>query len=292
MSAPHAHFQLPDGTPRSSKTAINIAGFQVYLYGVDELTPEQAKDTTVLFHVHGRTRTYQDVEPIAHQLLAATKQRGKIQKGLVIATFDNRNHGQRAIDDISIQDWKAGNPKHAQDMLSMIDGITLDVRTVIKFLESYVGGTFVPTQFIMTGLSLGGHVAWNVLAEEPLVKTAVPIIGSPDLTHLLLDRLGGYKSAAEVPPGTKEWPESIARLYQARDESVTKISGKRILILNGALDPLVPSRFTRPWVQEHGDQNDVTFVEQADTGHWLSHQMMDRMVDWLFKDLAPSSQNL
>jgi len=81
MSAPHAHFQLPDGTPRSSKTAINIAGFQVYLYGVDELTPEQAKDTTVLFHVHGRTRTYQDVEPIAHQLLAATKTTWQNPKG-------------------------------------------------------------------------------------------------------------------------------------------------------------------------------------------------------------------
>jgi hypothetical protein len=88
---------LPDSTPRSSKKTINIAGFFVYLYGIDELTPEQAKDTTVLFHIHGRTRTYKDAEEIAHQLLYELRERGGTKKGLVVATLDNRNHGMRAV---------------------------------------------------------------------------------------------------------------------------------------------------------------------------------------------------
>jgi hypothetical protein len=97
MTAPNAKFVLEDNTPRSSKTTINIAGFHVHLYGVDDLTPEQAKDTTVVFHVHGRTRTYMDAEDVAHQVLSQLRQRPEMKKGVVFATFDNRNHGVRAV---------------------------------------------------------------------------------------------------------------------------------------------------------------------------------------------------
>lgn len=95
--APHDRFQLLDSVPKASVTVLNIAGVHVYLFGVEELTPAQAKDTTVLFHVHGRTRTYRDAEEIAHQLVHEWRQRGSAEKGLVVATFDNRNHGTRAV---------------------------------------------------------------------------------------------------------------------------------------------------------------------------------------------------
>lgn len=97
MARPTDRFVLQDNIPRSSRTTINIAGFTVYLYGVDELTAEQAKDTMVLFHIHGRTRTYKDAEAVAHQVLHDLRQRGKAKRGLVIASFDNRNHGERAV---------------------------------------------------------------------------------------------------------------------------------------------------------------------------------------------------
>jgi dienelactone hydrolase len=151
----------------------------------------------------------------------------------------------------------------------------------MKFLESYVDRIVVPTQFIATGLSLGGHVTWNILAEDPRITAAIIIVGSPNLTNLLLDRLGGYTSTADVPEGTEEWPQSVEKLYQARDKSLTKISGKRILILNGAIDPLVQSKFTRPWIEKYAANNDVTFIEQEENGHWLSYQMMDKIVEWV-----------
>ena len=62
-------FQLAETTPRASKRAINIAGFFVYLYGINKPTPDQAKNATVLFHIHGRTRTYEDAEEIAYGIL-------------------------------------------------------------------------------------------------------------------------------------------------------------------------------------------------------------------------------
>lgn len=88
---------LPESTIKSSETKINIAGFHVYLYGVDELSPQQAKNTVVLFHVHGRTRTYKNAELFAHQFLFQLRQHGTLEKGFVVATFDNRNHGARAV---------------------------------------------------------------------------------------------------------------------------------------------------------------------------------------------------
>ncbi|CAK7233979.1 hypothetical protein SBRCBS47491_008793 [Sporothrix bragantina] len=289
MALPNGKFVLDDDTPRSSKTTINIAGFNVYLYGVDELTPEQARDTTVVFHIHGRTRTYKDAEDLAHQVLHDLRQRPATRKGLVLATFDNRNHGERAIDAISIADWNGGNQKHGQDMLSTMDGIVADVQTIMTFLESYVDGQFAPTQFIIGGMSLGGHVSWDVLARDPRVDAAIIVVGCPDLTHMLHERLDGYlrtDGASQQSSSPKEWPDSVERLYVARDQKVAEITGKKILILNGEIDTLVPSKFTRTWLDKYGAKNDVIFVEQEVTGHALSVQMVERIVDWLPQFLA------
>lgn len=88
---------LPEDTVKSSKLKINISGFHVYVYGIDELSPQQAENTVVLFHVHGRTRTYKNAELFAHQFLHQLRQHGVSKKGFVVATFDNRNHGERAV---------------------------------------------------------------------------------------------------------------------------------------------------------------------------------------------------
>ncbi|KAH7160468.1 Alpha/Beta hydrolase protein [Dactylonectria estremocensis] len=286
MMSPSDRFELLESTPRSSLTVFNIAGFHVYLYGVDELSAEQAKDTTVLFHIHGRTRTYKDAEEVAHHLISECRARGPTKKGLVVATLDNRNHGSRAIDKIAIQDWEGGNPRHAQDMLSMMDGIVADVQTIITFLESYVEGLFTPTKFIVTGTSLGGHVAWDILARDDRVNNGIIIVGSPNLTDMLVERLDRYTSTTDGVTGSKEWPKSIEKLYLARDKRLEEISGKEFLILNGAIDPLVPAKFTLPWVQKFGANNKVTLVEQEDNGHWVSLQMMEKMVNWVMEALA------
>ncbi len=97
MTALNKPFELADTTPRSSKTTLNIAGCRIYLYGVNDLRPDEARDTIVLFHIHGRTRTYSDAEQLAHELLYRVRTRGEPRRGLVVVTFDNRNHGLRAV---------------------------------------------------------------------------------------------------------------------------------------------------------------------------------------------------
>ncbi|KAK9373833.1 Alpha/Beta hydrolase protein [Lipomyces chichibuensis] len=285
-------YSLPDDTPRSSETTVNIAGILVHLYGVKELTPKQAKNTTVLFHAHGRTRSYKDAEAVAHQLLYSLGKKGHTN-GLVVATFDNRNHGIRKVDDLSMpayalltrrpcsHSWNGGNAKHGQDMLSMVDGIAIDTQTVMTYLESYVGDLFTPTQFIASGVSLGGHVTWNLLASDSRIQVGIPIVGCPDMTSLVIDRLGTYTSVEQIPEGTKEWPKSLEELYASRDKNITAIRGKKILVLNGVLDTLVPDKFTKPWIEKYAANNDVKYIPLEDNGHYLSWRMIDEITEWL-----------
>ncbi|KAB8223731.1 Alpha/Beta hydrolase protein [Aspergillus novoparasiticus] len=277
--------ELPESTTRSSKMTINIAGFHVYLYGVDELSPQQSKDTVVLFHVHGRTRSYADAELFAHQFLFQLKQMGNLKKGFVVATFDSRNHGERAIDSLAVQDWSGGNQKHAHDMLAMIDGNIFDIQTVMKYLSVYTEGLFTPTEFVMSGLSLGGHTAWDILSKVQGIKAAIIIVGSPNLTDLLIERLDNAADSEKGTDSTK-WTESISLMYRGRDRSLGNIHGKRILILNGALDAVVPSKFTLPWIEKNGSRNDVSFNVFENTGHWLSLEMMDTIVEWVLQKNA------
>ena len=148
------------------------------------------------------------------------------------------------------------------------------------FLESYISHVFIPTEFIVTGFSLGGHCAWDALAKIQQIKAGVVLMGSPNLAAMLVERLGAYKSVSKEPLGSKEWPKCLESLYLARDKSLESISGKRILILTGALDELVPGRFTIPWVHKCAANNDVKFVQAEQTGHWVSWRMMEAMIDW------------
>lgn len=165
------------------------------------------------------------------------------------------------------------------------DGTVSDIKAVIKFLKVYVEDTFTPTEFAVSGLSLGGHVAWDILANERTVNAAIAIVGSPNLTDMLVERLSKSNDAIANSVDPTKWPESVARMYQARDQKVAQIEGKKILILNGALDTLVPSKFTLPWVEKYGDRNDVTLCVLEDTGHWLSLEMIGRIVDWVLEKI-------
>lgn len=151
----------------------------------------------------------------------------------------------------------------------------------MRYLKLYVEDRFNPTEFVMSGHSLGGHTAWNILADEKRIKTAIISVGSPNMTDLLLERLGKRDG-----PDPIRWPESIAQMYRDRDQRVSQIEGKQILLLNGALDTLVPSKFSVPWVEKYGPKNDVSLNVFEDTGHWFSLEMMDKVVEWVLQKIA------
>ncbi|KAK9477071.1 Alpha/Beta hydrolase protein [Lipomyces japonicus] len=286
MPSSSEKFVLPESTPQLSETTVNIAGILVYIYGLDELSPEQKKDVVVWFHAHGRTRSHIDGAQIGYQVIHGIRQKyGETKKGLILVTIDSRNHGTRHVDDVSIKAWNSGNKHHAQDMLSMVDGTALDYSTIIKYLHSYTGNLFTAKKFIPSGVSLGGHVAWNLIARHPEIDAGIPIVGTPDLTGLLIDRLGKYKTVEDVPAGTEEWPKSIEKLIAERDALIATIKNKNLLVLNGADDTLVPDDFTKPWIEKYGANNDTEYYEFENVGHYLSWGGINKIEDFLIQYL-------
>jgi len=161
------------------------------------------------------------------------------------------------------------------------DGIAQDIQMVMRYLRLYVEDRFNPTEFVISGHSLGGHTSWNILADEPKIKAAIISVGCPNMHDLMVDRLGGKDVVDPI-----RWPGSISEYYSERDQRVSRIEGKQILILNGALDKLVPSRFSAPWVEKYGWKNDVSFNVFENSGHWFSLEMMDKVIEWVVEKIA------
>jgi dienelactone hydrolase len=105
------------------------------------------------------------------------------KQGLIAVSFDQRNHGSRQVDKLANDDWRHGNPRHAQDMFGTYHGTVLDTSLLMDQLPSYVlhrkGDPKIKRHFVL-GISLGGHSAWQVVFSEPRVEAAVIIIGCPD----------------------------------------------------------------------------------------------------------------
>jgi hypothetical protein len=85
-------------TPYSSKTELQIGGLKTYIYGLDQARQEGQTDLGVLYLAHGRTRSYRDSEPLAHEILHQVRSDATPKKaGLIVVAVDARNHGERKV---------------------------------------------------------------------------------------------------------------------------------------------------------------------------------------------------
>ncbi|KAK9470150.1 Alpha/Beta hydrolase protein [Dipodascopsis tothii] len=272
-------FALPDDAKRVSKTTVCIGGVNVYLYGVDELTPAQAEDTVVLILVHPRTRTYAYTEGMSHELVA---REGGNRRGLVCLTFDARNHGARMVSPLSNQSWSNGNETHGQDLMSLIDFTAADVKMIMDFLPMYA--PFTVSKYLCSGVSLGGHVVWRLLATDDRVQSAAPVVGCPRMTALLMTRLAKFLGAEPVGD-SKEANAELRKYLAAYDAGTAAITGKEIVIMNGSDDETVPDVFTKPWIEAHSAANTVTYLCQDGVGHKLTWRMMGMIAGWIHKSV-------
>ena len=94
-----------------SKTTVPISGLEVHVYGLQELPSTTPVD--IVFLLHGRTGEYLHMEPMAHAILAKADNGPKDRRGLIVVSFDQRNHGHRTVAAKGNQGWKEGNEMHA-----------------------------------------------------------------------------------------------------------------------------------------------------------------------------------
>ena len=128
-------------------------------------------EVCLVIHMHGRTGSARREDDLVRKLYGYTQEARGLQRtrtrDVIYALFDQRNHGQRETNPQGQKTWKEGNSTHAIDMYGMYRGTASDVSFVMDMLPAYLfpQGERMITHVAVTGKSLGGHAAWQVLAR-------------------------------------------------------------------------------------------------------------------------------
>ncbi|KAJ7573852.1 Alpha/Beta hydrolase protein [Mycena floridula] len=257
---------------------------------------ESTKPVLILFLLHGRTGSSKD--PYITQSVEAMLGRhtGSQRRDLYVVTFDHRNHGHRLVASLGNQGWSKeegeNNERHLIDMYAIETGTAKDLSFLIDFLPAYLfpqGGRTIE-EFGVAGISLGGHSTWIALAQEPRITIGIPIIGCPDVLKLMTPRAAQYGISPLV--GSKYLPDSLHQVilrsdpasqpYQAKD-STNPFFGKKILVLSGGSDSLVPWDASQSFVEglQVGSGVLKVVVEEG-MGHNCSPLMIQEMASFVY----------
>lgn len=281
-----------------SKNTLTIGGVRTYVYGLEQLKSLEAYsgDVAVLYMFHGRTDTHKLTEACAYYILSQLE---KFSIPLLCVTFDMRNHGERVVDVTRNQSWSQGNTTHGMDMASIIDGSVQDAVMIMNYLPSYVPGyTF---RNFATGISMGGHSCYRIAISAPdKFEGIIPILGCPDLTSLLLNRLLSRKAECQFyeknyselgmkADQLEKWPKSFHAYLSSQDREVADNLPLHIKVfaLFGKEDKLVPVEFSKAALKTfEKDGNQVQIYTEPGTGHNTTEPMLNLVIDSLAKWLV------
>jgi len=283
---------------------IVVAGIQVDVWANEPNPSINQLPVSLLFLLHGRegSRKSKTIKDIAERMLRiqrASTINSDWKRELVIASFDQRNHGSRLVDAKANLDWNLDKPdrhneRHALDMYAIQVGTAHDVSNIADFLPSYLYPEDERTidQWAIAGFSLGGHATWIALKNDKRLEVGIPIVGCPDYLSLIIDRakIGNVDvgSPAHFPPSLIRYIEEhdpISALPNPPIKNTNPFLHRRILAIAGAKDPLVPWRFS----QEFWERLDVgedgvkeNFVDE-NAGHEWTEKMGDKMAEFVQK---------
>jgi dienelactone hydrolase len=261
-----------------------IGGIHVNVYKRSE-SIKQPQSVAILFLLHGRKGSAKDMDPTARAIIE--KVTDQQQRKLWVVTLDHRNHGERLLDSRANRSWAdkvGGNILHAMDLYSIQTGTAEDVSFLIDFLPIYLfpNDDCRVDAWGVAGKSLGGHSTWIALSRDPRITIGIPIIGCPNYLKLMIGRAQKNSIPFEAP----QIPNSLISLINrsdpaSKDYTSLKPSnpflGKKILILSGKEDRLVPWKVNKSFVDalEVGPEG----VKKVSVKEGVGHTCTDEMVD-------------
>lgn len=264
----------------------NVGGIQVNIYKGHSESIKQPHSVAILFLLHGRKGSAKDMDPVARTIIEKNMDQQQ-QRELWVVTLDHRNHGERLIELRANCSWKdktSGNELHAMDLYSIQTGTAEDVSFLIDFLPIYLfpEDDCKVDAWGIAGKSLGGHSTWIALSRDPRITVGIPIIGCPNFLNLMKQR--AHKCA--IPFEAPHVPKSLISLINKDDpaskdfkslNSSNPFFGKKILILSGKEDPLVPWSVNKSFVDalEVGPEG----VKKVSVKEGVEHTCTDEMVD-------------
>ena len=218
-----------------------------------------------------------------------------------------------------------------------IDGTAVDNTVLLDHLATYVfpRSSHIISNNIILGVSLGGHSAWQCVFHEKRFRAAVIVIGCPDYIRLMSHRArqtGLDSWYGSTPPGANflgsdDFPSGLIDAVHERDPAGRflgtnhdgsiihdpearelreifrqSIAGKKIMVLSGAADTLVPYACAKPFLEflKHEIATDEhlirsrTHIEDLifpNTGHEMSKQMVQQAVRFIIDTMLADSNN-
>ncbi|QVK18375.1 alpha/beta hydrolase [Mycoplasmatota bacterium] len=164
--------------------------------------------------------------------------------------------------------------KSNEDLLKLIDFFKQDD----KVDASKIG---------MLGFSLGANLCFYSFANNKDLKFAVPILGSPDFTNLLI-----YSMEKENESDFKTQEEiKLLEFIKGIDpyDNLVQNENRHLFIINGTKDDDVPSRFSENFYQEIKKRYDLndSKVELliTDDNHYVSNEMKDNAIEWIINNI-------
>ncbi|KAG5639992.1 hypothetical protein DXG03_001893 [Asterophora parasitica] len=275
-----------------SVASLVVAGLEVNVYSASPITIERkSQEVAVFFLLHGRYGSAKEIDPIARSVINQT---GGNKRALFIVTFDQRNHGQRLVDPKGNDAWSKDrgkhNERHAVDMYAIQTGTARDVSLLIDFLPSFLYPDNEPHPIVewgVAGISLGGHATWISLATDKRIKTGIPIIGCPDYIKLITYRAQQVGVELEGPTFPKSFRDTIEALDPPFLGQGTEnpFIGKRILVLSGEADRLVPWEASKAFVDklDVGKDGVKTVILHPGVGHKCTDMMVKQTAEFIAK---------
>ncbi|KAF9494486.1 hypothetical protein BDN71DRAFT_1483035 [Pleurotus eryngii] len=244
---------------------------------------------SVLFFLHGRRSSLAVVEPIIEKVVMMAHSDDR-KRDLYVVGIDLRNHGPRLVDEQANMSWSEGNPNHALDMYGIQLGTQRDLSHLIDFLPLYLfpNGERTIVQWGVAGISLGGHTAWLALAHEPRITFAVVILGCADYLALMSRRAAESEfelASPTLPPSLVSLIGQVDPIYTPYtvNDSRNPFLGKKILVLRGAMDRIVPWSASARFVQDLqvGERGLKKVMVQEGVGHECTLEMTKLMAEFL-----------
>lgn len=186
-------------------------------------------------------------------------------------------------------------------------GTAKDVSFVMDFLPAYLfpDGECKIDAWGVVGISMGGHSTWIALAQglilriqdlhitlkhtlDPRVQVGIPIIGCPDYMDLIERRA----KTSNIPFGPPYLPSSFIKFVESFDpaskayrsiDGANPFLGKKILVLSGADDALVPWVASENFVSglEVGSGGVKRVVVLKGVGHECTAEMVEEAADFV-----------
>lgn len=123
---------------------------------------------------------------------------------------------------------------------------------------------------------------------EPRLSVGIPIIGCPDYLALMDDRA----KASGLELGPPILPESLLKIIEKENPTNAAMKGKnmflgkKILVLAGGKDELVPWVFSEPFVKgiEVGEEGVKKVVVYPDVGHAFTSSMKEEVANFVWEE--------